>query len=289
MDAKKVLIVDDEEMVRESIMFSLLGYCEDLDIITAANGQEGLDLYRQEKPDLIILDLRMPVMDGLEFLNQINISPADSTAIIVLTGHGGDEEIKQSFNMGISSFLNKPFNVYELRGLVRHTLALKETQKELQREIEERRAAEKARDDSEKKFQAISTSAQDAVIMLDEKGNISFWNQSAFRIFGYSAQEIMGKSMQEMLMPAKYHHSFTEGFSYFQDTGQGPLIGQTVEMTAKRKNGEEIITEISISAVSLDGKWNAVGILRDVSNRRQVEDELCQYRNEMKNLLDDVN
>jgi diguanylate cyclase (GGDEF)-like protein/PAS domain S-box-containing protein len=128
--------------------------------------------------------------------------------------------------------------------------------------------------DSEEMFRAISATANDTIILMDDHGNIAFWNKAAEMAFGYSAQEIMGKNLHDLLVPLKYLAEFKTGFEHFMLTGQGRIIGKRYEVTALRKNGEEFPVELSVSAVNLQGKWNAIGIVRDITRRKQVEADL---------------
>lgn len=141
MSADKILIVDDEEIVHESINDAL----EDesaYEIISAYNGEEGLRLFKEHKPILIILDLRMPVMDGIQFLEKLQIKPDDPFSVIVLTGHGASEEMEKTYDLGIRSFLRKPFNVIELRSLVESCVSLKRMENRLTSEVTKRQDAE---------------------------------------------------------------------------------------------------------------------------------------------------
>ncbi len=125
----RILIIDDEEIVRDSIQRTLRKY--DYELFFAENGLKGLEIFRKVEPVLIILDLKMPVMDGFGFLKEIQPSPADPYAVLVLTGHGSDKDTERCFDLGISSFLRKPFNIYELKGTVKQTIALKKAEAEL--------------------------------------------------------------------------------------------------------------------------------------------------------------
>lgn len=124
MPNPRVLVIDDEEAVREAVAEDLKR--EGYDMAFAPNGQEGLSLVREQTPTVIILDLRMPVMDGLEFLSSIQLKPTDPYSVIVLTGHGNAEAVKQCYEAGVTIFLKKPFNLYEVRGVVRNAIAIKE-------------------------------------------------------------------------------------------------------------------------------------------------------------------
>jgi PAS domain S-box-containing protein len=132
--------------------------------------------------------------------------------------------------------------------------------------------------ESEEKFRKISASAQDAIIMIDSEGNISFWNTAAERIFGHSSQEALGQELCAVLAPERYYEACREAFSKFQRVGQGALVGKTTELEALRKDGTRFPIELSLSGVKLGSKWNAIGIIRDITERKQAEDELRQAK-----------
>ena len=123
-------------------------------------------------------------------------------------------------------------------------------------------------------FRCVSSAAQDAIIMMDSFGHVTFWNEAAERIFGYSQNEIIGKQLHQMIMPARYFETFDRGFTRFKKTGQGKGIGQTLELAALRKDGLEFPVELSLSAVKLQGEWCAVGIIRDITKRKLIEEKL---------------
>ncbi len=141
-------------------------------------------------------------------------------------------------------------------------------------DITARKRIEAALRESERKFRAISNSAQDAILMMDDKGGITFWNDAAERIFGYTRREAMGRILHELLAPPRYHAAYHKGLARYRGSGEGNVLGRTLEMSAFRKNGEEFPIELSISAISLQGAWHAIGIVRDITRRKQVEDEM---------------
>jgi diguanylate cyclase (GGDEF)-like protein/PAS domain S-box-containing protein len=120
----------------------------------------------------------------------------------------------------------------------------------------------------------IATSAQDAIIMLDEAGNIVFWNKAAGRIFGYAREEVIGRPLHVMLIPQPARESFFQAFPHFQKTGQGEAVGKTLELTGVRKDGSDCLLEVSISAVQVKGVWQSIGILRDITGRKQADEKL---------------
>ncbi|MBN1843868.1 MAG: PhnD/SsuA/transferrin family substrate-binding protein, partial [Deltaproteobacteria bacterium] len=141
-------------------------------------------------------------------------------------------------------------------------------------EVEERKRAEEELRESEEGFRTICESAQDAIIRLDHGGNISLWNNAAQEMFGYSHEEAMGQDIHELVAAESLLEDHRKAFPAFQRTGTGAAVGKTIELPAVRKNGEEFPVELSLSAVKVKGKWHAVGIVRDITERKQVEEKL---------------
>jgi DNA-binding response OmpR family regulator len=112
-----LLIIDDDESVREAISDSVTQ--SNYELLTAVNGEEGLKAYDLYNPAVMIVDLRMPVLSGIDFIKEVKKRKSlDVNSIIVLTGHGDDDDLEQCYELGINAFLKKPFNLYELNGLV---------------------------------------------------------------------------------------------------------------------------------------------------------------------------
>ena len=111
MDKKiKVLVVDDEETMRDIFCQTLkpLGY----QVFTARSGKEALSTCHRESPDIILLDIRMPGLDGIETLQQIRkIDPHKGSAVIMLTGHGDIDTARQAMQLGAYDYVTKPFNL----------------------------------------------------------------------------------------------------------------------------------------------------------------------------------
>jgi anti-anti-sigma factor len=105
MIKEKVLVIDDEQPTLK--MFTLLLSAYGYEILAAENGQEGLALFRKESPGLVLTDIKMPVMDGIEVLKAIKkINP--QTEVIVITGHGDMDLAIQALNLDATDFINKP-------------------------------------------------------------------------------------------------------------------------------------------------------------------------------------
>ena len=141
----------------------------------------------------------------------------------------------------------------------------------LSKRAQERDAAENGLRESEEKFHKFSAAAQDAVLFMNSSGNITYWNHAAESIFGYPADEAIGKNLHDLIVPQRFHKAFNKAFPEFKKTGQGAAIGQTLELAAFRKDGEEFPVELSLSATQIGGEWHGLGILRDITERKQAQ------------------
>jgi len=104
-DKQRILVIDDEQPTLR--MFTLLLQAYGYEVITAENGHEGVELFRKERPSLVLTDVKMPVMDGIEALKAIK--KIDSHAeVIVITGHGDMDLAIQALNLDATDFINKP-------------------------------------------------------------------------------------------------------------------------------------------------------------------------------------
>jgi len=142
------------------------------------------------------------------------------------------------------------------------------------RDITERLRSEQRLHESEGNFSSITSAAQDAIVMMDNEGKISYWNQAAEILFGYSEQEVIGEDLHTLLAPEQFLEAHRIGFEHFKKTGEGEAIGKTLELSALKKDGTEFSIELSLSAIMKEGKWNAIGIIRDISKRKKMEEEL---------------
>jgi PAS domain S-box-containing protein len=144
------------------------------------------------------------------------------------------------------------------------------------RDVTELKRAEEVLKDTAETLRAMSEAALDAIVTCDADGKVSYWNPAAARAFGYSAEEALGRDLHELFVPTRHHAAFAAAFRRFGETGQGRILDRTLELEAVRKDGTEFPVELSVSPLRLKGRWAAVGILRDVSERKRVESHLRQ-------------
>ena len=141
-------------------------------------------------------------------------------------------------------------------------------------DITERRQVSDALRESERRMRAITESARDAIIMMDAQGRVSFWNTEAERTFGYTSEEIIGQNLHQCIAPQRYHEAHGDAFRKFQHTGEGDAIGARLELTGRHKDGHEIAVELSLAGIRLRDEWHSIGILRDITERKQAEEAI---------------
>lgn len=142
--------------------------------------------------------------------------------------------------------------------------------------------------ESEDKFRTLANAAHDGVILMDDRGKVIFWSQAATRIFGYKAEETMGQELELLIFPLRYHQAFKNGFENWRPNAEGKWEGETLEVSGLHKEGHEIQIEFSLSFVKMDEVWNAVSIVRDVTERKRVEEALFRSEYKMRSMMESM-
>ncbi|MHB8882727.1 MAG: PAS domain S-box protein, partial [Thermodesulfovibrionales bacterium] len=141
---------------------------------------------------------------------------------------------------------------------------------------------------SEQRSRAITATANDAIIMMDPDGRVSIWNPASEVIFGYTEEEALGKYLHDLIMPGRYREVCSRGMEEFSRTGRGSAVGTSTELMAKRKDGSEFPVELSLSALQMKGSWHAVGIVRDITQRKLAESRILESLREKELLLHEI-
>ena len=150
------------------------------------------------------------------------------------------------------------------------------------RDITEKWIAQRAIAEGEDRLRSITDSTQDAIIMMDHQGAITFWNPAAVRILGYRYDEAIGKNLHDLLAPKRFLDAHRAALPEFLRTGQGKAIGKTLELAARRKDGQEITIALSLSAVAWQDQWSAVGIIRDITEKKKAEAALLESNRRLR-------
>ena len=137
--------------------------------------------------------------------------------------------------------------------------------------MNERRHAGERRS-GEAQLRAILDGALDAVVSMDARGRITFWNPQAERLFGWSRDEAMGRVLAELIIPASLREAHTRGLDHYLDTGEGLLLGRVVEVMALRRDGREVPVELAVTVLKKAGHHSFTAFIRDVSERKKGEE-----------------
>lgn len=119
--------------------------------------------------------------------------------------------------------------------------------------------------------QQINASNRDAIIVTNEQGRIIEWNLAAQKMCQYSREEALGQQIQQFIVPSCCFDDIMHSFAVFMKTGEGQMIDKIVETPFFRKDGSEFTAELSLSTVKSKGHWHAIGIMRDITERKRTE------------------
>ena len=188
----KVLLIDDEEANVRVLAISLRS--DGHEVVTAYSGEEGLEVFDRESPDIVVTDIKMPGMDGIEVLKNIKENSPESE-VIIITGHGDIDNAIEALKHGASDFINKPVRDEAISLALKRAedklyikAKLKEYTGNLEREIE--RATRELRRQSNFMEKLIKTS-EEGIVATDKKFNIVVYNPAAENILGYPASEVL--------------------------------------------------------------------------------------------------
>lgn len=222
--------------------------------------------------DVCLLDYRLGAYNGLDLLKEA-IAIHCQAPIIVLTGQEDREIDLEAMKAGAVDYLVKgQIDAPILERSIRYAT--------------ERKKVEQALRLSEMKFRSVTQSARDAIISADSADHIISWNTGAELIFGYKEEEVLGKSLR-ILTPEPSRDTYGPTLQSALRGGQLDLIGKTIEISGLHHSGDEFPLELSLSTWTTDEGTFYSGIIRDITNRKQVE-EAFQRKTVFLQLLQEV-
>jgi PAS domain S-box-containing protein len=148
-------------------------------------------------------------------------------------------------------------------------------------DVTARKRAEEQLRLAEDRARLILDSSLDAVITIDSSNVITGWSKSAEDIFGWSCQEAVGKRIVDTIIPMQYREAHLRGFEHFIATGEGPILNRRIEIAALHRAGHEFPVELTITAIRFESTWHFTAFLRDLTDKRRVEEALREARDEL--------
>jgi diguanylate cyclase (GGDEF)-like protein/PAS domain S-box-containing protein len=140
----------------------------------------------------------------------------------------------------------------------------------------------------EERTRLIVESALDAVVVIDATGCIIDWNSQAANTFGWAREDVIGISLAETIVPAKYREAHKQGLRVFLETGVGPIVNRRIELSAMHRDGHEFPIELTVSPIRHGGGWIFSSFIRDLTERKQAEQALMQLRRRSGLILESV-
>ncbi|MGE5469087.1 MAG: SpoIIE family protein phosphatase [Ignavibacteria bacterium] len=255
----KVLVVDDTATNRQilRVFLTKLGYR----VEQAADGAEAVERFLVDAPDIVLMDVMMPVMDGYEAARIIKKLCGDRwVPIVFVSALDKEENLVMGLDAGGDDYLHKPVSFVVLHAKLRS----------LERAIRTQRAL----DENRRRTQAISDNVIDGIITIDERGMIQTVNAATTRIFGYAAEELVGRDVR-MLMPGSYRGEHASQLERYLAGSAPHIIGKGARaVEGQRKNGQVFPLDVGLTELRFEGRRLFVGILRDVTEERAAEQRL---------------
>ncbi len=264
----KILVVDDDE----DDYFIISDFINEIDknkfVIDWCNSyQLAIEKFSRSEYHIYFVDYRLGNKTGLQLLKQAARLECNDP-IILLTGKGNKEIDIEAMKNGATDYLIKSeLNAEKLERCVRYSL--------------DRAAYLKAIKESENRLKTFFRSGPDAIIVINEKEEILEWNPQAETIFGFTAKEAIGKILSQTIIPKQYRKAHKKGMFHFLETGEGPVLNKTTEVTALHKDGHEFYINLSISSVKIKDEWLFIAFLSDITERKKTEEALIHKEAEL--------
>ncbi|MEE4365314.1 MAG: response regulator [Desulfotignum sp.] len=274
MPANKILIVDDEQVIVRLLSMSLKS--DGYETFSAFSGEEALDVFKEHAPDIVVTDIKMPGMDGLELLKKIKELDPEKEVIIV-TGHGDIDSTITALQFGASDFINKPVRDEALAialDRAKTKISIREQLASYTHDLEDK-VAEATREIRRKSnFQRLLIhSSHDAIVAFDQDWQIVVYNPEAAKIFGKKPGDVLGKmTIDELYTPelAQYFRKEAENKANDRDMPWQEMI---LETRSKKQIPVRYATNVLHEKKEFMG---IVNFFQDLTEIKRLEKELIQ-------------
>ena len=293
----RILVVDDEKDMCARIRRELDK--EGYQVAIAYDGVKSLDYFKNNRVDVVIADIRMPGMSGLELVRrcrEIN----DDCVFIIITGYGDHETAIEALRLGVFNYLKKPVMLEELivsvnKGiellLLRRGLSASRRELEIEATIKEQyaRSLEKMVEERTKDIKKLSDAVQastDSIVISDPDGKITDVNEATLKMYGTDDQtDLVGKSSFDFIAP-EYREKAVAGMKETMEKG----YARNREYQIVIKDGSRIPVEMNASVMKgMDGEpIGCVGITRDITERKRAEETLRKTEEKFRNVIENI-
>lgn len=259
-----VLIIDDDKGMCKTLsrILELDGY----NITTVNTASEGIDLVKERDWNIALLDIKLPDIEGVELLGIIR-STAPDLSVIMMTAYASTENAIRALNRGADAFVTKPFDIEELRAIVKKSI-------DKQRLALEKKRLEKELKESVEKYRELFENINDALaVFMKPNGKLGIYNRRFISLFGYRESELEDKRFLDFIHPEdsmRAQERFTKRIA-------GEEAEDMYELKMLDKKGKVFFLEIGDRPYSQQGEIIGLElIMRDVSERKIIEEQLIQ-------------
>ena len=268
MNDLKILFVEDESQQRKVITQKLKR--KGFSVIEAASGIEALQLFDQDSVDVVLCDLNMPQMDGLQVLAEIR-KKDENLPVIIITAHGSIQKAVEAIKQGAQNFVLKPLEINQIVPLINQAVENYQLQKRIKM--------------SENLLTLLVENVPDVVYSLDTHGHFISLNPSVENALGYKQEELLGKSVFNVIHE-KDRNKVLQGFR--KSIRQKEKGVRNIEFRMISKAGEVKDFEISRKLYFEKNKVvRSDGIARDITERKRLERELKEYSEELEKRVEE--
>jgi diguanylate cyclase (GGDEF)-like protein/PAS domain S-box-containing protein len=262
----RILLADDNADMRDYVSRLLAPRYE---VEAVGDGEAALAAIARTKPNLVLSDIMMPRLDGMQLLARLRADPQTNTLpIVLLSARAGEESRVEGMQAGADDYLIKPFSAREL-------LARVEAHVKLARYRQEAEQALRESEERSRWLASIVESSDDAIISANLDGIMTSWNKGAERVYGYTAEEAVGKLLTILIPPDRHD----EESMILERIRRGERIDH-YETVRQRKHGSLILVSLTVSPVkNTEGRIvGASKVARDITEQRRIERELMEQR-----------
>ena len=270
----KILLIDDEPDILRVLGISLKA--DGYNVIPALNGAEGLEAFSRENPAIVITDIKMPGMDGIEVLEKIKALSPD-TEVIIITGHGDIDNAIESLKYGASDFINKPVRDEALSialARAKEKIVIRRQLKEYTTDLEKKIELATSELRRQTNFQIkLIRSSNDGIVATGRDLKVVIYNPGAERIFGYKQAEVIYKMVVTELYPAQIADQFRDALS--GDSGMKDMPWRETSIVSQ--DGRQIPVRFSGTILQENGKeMGTVAFFQDLREIKRLEKELVK-------------
>lgn len=263
----RVLFVEDENALREHLVRAL---ADEFVMEGAANGEDALKSILQQRPDLIVTDIVMPGMSGMELVQTLRITPSTASIPILMISGKTAEDLREGFEMGADAYLGKPYTETELRVRIRGMIRNTRLRSDVVRREEQLKAGARAVQERA----ALLESITDAFYALDGNWRVTYANQKALDYFGKSREAFVGKVFWDLVPRAR---------DSFVHRGYERAVRENTSVSF------ELLSPVSERWLEIQAYPHQRGLavhFRDITDRKRAEERLRESEAQLRFMSD---